>query len=281
MPELPEVQCVVNSLQNITNYCISSVTTSNLKLRKSINFMPENLNGKTIIAITRTAKYIVINLLHNNNTSHLLVHLGMSGTLTIQTSTPTGKHNHVILTLQKNNQTVYLVYNDPRRFGLFLYYPNQQQMQTQNFANTGIDALHKNFNAQYLHQALQNSVASIKACLLNQKIVAGIGNIYASEVLYYSNINPTKSAKTLTLHQCGLIVKHTKLVLQKAINNGGSTLKDYKNASGKAGGFQNHFAVYGKANTLCKACLQHNISSNIVKIVQNQRSSFFCPHHQV
>jgi formamidopyrimidine-DNA glycosylase len=271
MPELPEVENMVLSLKPIINKKINSVFYSNKPLREPVNNNIANLIDKVrIIAIKRVSKYIVFEL---SNQLNILAHAGMSGRFSIVNNNYTqNKHDHIILSF--NNEK--LVYTDPRRFGLFLVLNNVEFINCKYLKNIGVDPINENLTAKYLFDKLKNLKCTIKATLLNQKIIAGIGNIYASEILYCANILPTKVSGKLSIKNCEDIVFYTKKVLQKAIKLGGSTLKDYKKANGELGGFQNHFAVYGKENLSCPKCFVNKNPCSIKKIIQNQRSSFFC-----
>lgn len=273
MPELPEVENMVLALRACQNQKIKKVYSSYKKLRKPIQTnLEELIVNSTITNVFRKAKYLIFQLSNNHS---IIAHAGMSGKFLL--STPINnvieKHDHIILYLSNNS---IITYNDPRRFGLFYVTPSTT-LEELFFYNTGVDALSNEFNSAYLQNKLQKISSNIKNTLLNQKIVAGIGNIYASEALFYSKINPTTAANSLNTKQLGTLVIHIKHVLEKSIKLGGSTLKDYKNPQGQAGNFQSHFAVYGRENQPCHTQGCHNL---IVKITQNGRSSFYCPHCQ-
>ena len=273
MPELPEVENMVLALQACQHQKIEKVYSSYKKLRKPIQSnLTELLENCTITSIFRKAKYLIFNL--SNNYS-IIAHAGMSGKFLLTTpyNNQIEKHDHIILYLSNNTL---VRYNDPRRFGLFYVTPTAT-FEKIFFQNTGIDALSNEFNSSYLQKKLHKISNNIKNTLLNQKIVAGIGNIYASEALFYSKINPTTVANTLNSQQLDILITNIKKVLEKSIKLGGSTLKDYKTPQGESGNFQNHFAVYGREKQACytKGC--HNL---IVKITQNGRSTYYCPHCQ-
>lgn len=273
MPELPEVENMVLTLKKCQNQKIEKVYSSYKKLRKPIQQnLVELLVNTTITSIFRKAKYLIFTL--SNNYS-IVAHAGMSGKFLLSNFTHNNiqKHDHIILYL--NNNTA-ITYNDPRRFGLFYITPSTT-LEELFFAGIGVDALSYEFNSSYLQNKLHKISSNIKNNLLNQKIVAGIGNIYASEALFYSKINPTIAANSLTLKQLNTLIHNIKKVLEKSIKLGGSTLKDYKTPQGQNGNFQNHFAVYNRANQPCYTKECHHL---IVKIIQNGRSTFYCPHCQ-
>lgn len=273
MPELPEVENMVLALQACQHQKIKKVYSSYKKLRKPIQSnLAELLENFTITSIFRKAKYLIFNLSSNYS---IIAHAGMSGKFLLDNTANNQieKHDHIILYLSNNTL---VRYNDPRRFGLFYVTPTDT-LEEIFFQNTGIDALSNEFNSSYLQKKLHKISNNIKNTLLNQKIVAGIGNIYASEALFYSKINPTTVANSLNAKQLDILITNIKKVLEKSIKLGGSTLKDYKTPQGESGNFQNHFAVYGRDKQTCytKGC--HNL---IVKITQNGRSTYYCPHCQ-
>jgi formamidopyrimidine-DNA glycosylase len=266
MPELPEVENIKNGIQkSILNNRIDRVEVFTKKLRKDINdSFVKDLEGQKIINVRRIAKYIIVDL---TNKKSLIFHLGMTGQLTIEKelqSEKIKKHTHVIIHLSN----FALVYNDVRRFGMVI---SMNTSDIESYLSSGIEPLSKNFNGKFLKELLIKRNSNIKSTLLNQKIISGIGNIYACEALFYANISPNRVASSLTLKECDKLVIAIKDVLEKAIKAGGSTLKDYRKSDGSKGSFQNSFCVYGREGQTCKVCNQ-----KIKKIKQNGRSSFYC-----
>tara|TARA_B100000745_G_scaffold14326_1_gene10506 strand:+ start:32 stop:670 length:639 start_codon:yes stop_codon:yes gene_type:complete len=178
------------------------------------------------------------------------------------------KHNHV--KIKFSNFTI--IYNDPRRFGFFKLLKNKKELK-KYFQRSGPEAISSKFNFKYVKYKLINKKKNIKNFLLDQYFVSGIGNIYANEILFYSKINPFKIAKKLSSKEIKKLIKYSKLVLNLAIKFGGSSIRDFKNAKGISGSFQNKFKVYDREN---KYCLRKNCKGKIIKMFISNRSSFFC-----
>ena len=282
MPELPEVEIIKQSLKKKIIYQrILGTTVRNRNLRFKLDkYFAKNINNKKIINVERQAKYLIIYL--NSNYS-ILVHFGMSGTLhfinKLRKHTRTNlsfyhsnslpkKHNHIEL----NFKNFKIVYNDPRRFGFFKIFKTKFDLK--NYLNkNGLEPLNKKFNFSYLFKNIKNRTKKIKTILLDQKIISGIGNIYANEILFYSKINPLKPGNKLSLEEFKKIELNSKKVLKKAIMLGGSSIRDFKNSQGKTGKFQNEFKAYDKEN---KNCPNTNCDSKIIKIFISNRSTFYC-----
>ena len=282
MPELPEVEIVRQSLlKNIKGKKINKVLVRNRNLRfKLETSFEKKLKNKLISNIKRFSKYLIIEL---ENKSFCIVHLGMSGTIHIiknkKDKRPTNtsfynspnlpkNHNHVEF-LFKNMK---LIYNDPRRFGYFQFLNDLNSLK-KKFKNFGPEPFNKKFNLKYLINFFKKKDKNIKNFLLDQKFVSGIGNIYASEILYLSKINPSLSAKNLKKNHCKNIVINSRKILQNAIRKGGSTIRDFKNTKGDQGNFQKEFKVYGRDKQNCK---RPSCSGRINKITQSNRSTFLC-----
>ena len=282
MPELPEVEIVKQSLEkNILSKRIKKIIVNNRNLRFKIptNF-EERLENKVIVKVSRFSKYIIFEL---SNQIYLLMHLGMTGTvhlikknkIKINTnvsfySSPNlpKKHNHVEIFFLSSK----IIYNDPRRFGFFRIIENKDELFL--FLNKlGPEPFDKSFNLKYLHEYFRDKTKNIKNFLLDQKLVSGIGNIYASEILHYSGIKPQKKGGNLKKKELIKVIFFAKKVLKKSIKSGGSSIKDFKNISGKKGFFQNEFKVYGRENLKCykKSC-----TGVIQKKFISNRSTFFC-----
>ena len=282
MPELPEVEIVKRSLKNnIENKKIKKVIIKNRNLRFKIHKKFENiLKGKFIINVQRFSKYIILTL---DNNSYCLIHLGMSGTLHILNNNKKKvitnlsfyhspnlpkKHNHVHIIFDKFK----IIYNDPRRFGFLKLIETPNKLRV-FFSNYGPEPFDETFNISYLKSKLNYKSKNIKNYLLDQKFVSGIGNIYASEILFNSKINPQRSSGHLTQEDYKNIIFFSKKVLNNSIKKGGSTIQNFKNTKGYSGSFQKEFKVYDREN---EKCLKKNCKGIIKKIVISNRSTFFC-----
>ena len=282
MPELPEVEIVKQSLsQNIKQKKIQKVIIKNRNLRFKIPSKFEQLlKNKLIIKVSRFSKYLIFNF---SDRSFCLVHLGMSGTIHLikknnlnnftntsfyNSSNLPKKHNHVEIRLKN----LKIIYNDPRRFGFFKYIKDEQELK-KKFEHLGPEPFFKEFNLKYLMNYFKNKKKDIKSFLIDQSFVSGIGNIYASEILFLSGIKPDKKAKNLKKRDYEKILINSKKILCDAISTGGSSIKNFKNISGRQGGFQSKFKVYQREGLKCKRI---NCSGIIKKISISNRSTFFC-----
>ncbi|QMT59005.1 bifunctional DNA-formamidopyrimidine glycosylase/DNA-(apurinic or apyrimidinic site) lyase [Legionella sp. PC997] len=270
MPELPEVETTKEGIKShLEGQTIQEVTVRNSKLRIPV---PPNLDqlcaGKKIVAVFRRAKYILIQL----SKGYLLIHLGMSGHLRIvEAKSEPEKHDHILLTLTNGCM---LRFCDPRRFGLFLYI-DENPYQHPLFAHLGPEPLSNEFNGHYLVQRAKNKNKPIKSLIMDNEIVVGVGNIYATESLFLANIHPATPAKMLSELRCQVLTKQIKEVLKQAILCGGTTLRDFYAFDGKPGYFSMSLKVYGRKNQPCLLC-QHPIKSLLIA----GRNSFFCPNCQ-
>ena len=282
MPELPEVEIVRKSLdKKIQKKMIKKVLVRNRNLRFRIPLNFEHfLEGQKILKVNRFSKYLIFNL---SNQSFCLLHLGMSGTVHAVHSdkknfiTNTSfynspklpkKHNHIELIFEYSK----IIYNDPRRFGFFEILENNNLL-TKRFNHLGPEPFSKKFNIEYVNLFLKKKEKNIKNFLLDQNFVSGIGNIYASEILYLSKINPMKKAKLLNKSELNKIILNSKRVLIEAIKKGGSTIRDFKNTSGLKGNFQSSFKVYQRESLSCK---RKGCKGIIIKKFVSKRSTFFC-----
>lgn len=275
MPELPEVETVKNGIEKfIGKATIVDVAVRNRKFRAPVPADTESkIAGAKINRYRRIGKYIVIDL---SNSLSIVWHLGMSGRIKTFANVPDvlEKHDHIVL--QTNNGC--LVYNDPRRFGLFLYAPTDKLSEFKCLRNMGKDPFDEDLSEKYLHEKFKNKKIPVKTALLDQSIVNGIGNIYASEILYMSKISPLRESDKISLIECRKIIQNTRIVLQKAIDNGGSTLRDYHKPDGSLGYFQNLHCVYNKTGQRCPNCVcDIKNTGGIHKTVQSGRSTFYCP----
>ena len=277
MPELPEVETITKAIcKALKNATIYNVAVRNIKLRELIpTDLVDKLKNKKILGYRRIAKYIVIDCSENIS---LILHLGMSGKIKLSEKLEAlEKHDHIVFETTEG----YMVYNDPRRFGLCLLAETNKLMEHRIFKNIGIDPFDKNLNGKYLFDKLSKKSVPIKIALLDQAIVCGIGNIYASEALYLSEILPTRPAHTLSLAECSCLVDNIRKTLEKAIKAGGSTLRDYRKPDGSLGYFQNSHCVYNKMGHPCPNCTCNlEKTGGIQKIVQAGRSTYFCATKQ-
>lgn len=271
MPELPEVETTIKGLKPLIGTFIINIKIHTPKLRflipKNIVNIKRNIKIEKII---RRGKFIIILL---SNDYSIVIHLGMSGRLRLykHKSYQKKKHDHFIL---KTNKEHLLVFNDTRRFGFIDYDKLNKIYDRRYMINLGREALDTNLTGKYLLSKISKKMVPIKQILLDQKIIAGIGNIYASEILFNAHISPLELGKDLTLIQCNKIIVSTKKILKKAINSGGSSLKDYVSSDGTLGSFQNNFRVYNKEDDKIKGKI-------IIKIIQYGRSTYYCPEFQI
>lgn len=269
MPELPEVETVAQALRNsITQQKVIKVNIYKDKLRWEIpKHLQTTIQNKKIISIHRRAKYLIINFTNGA----LIIHLGMSGSIKIcAIKEKLIKHEHFELEFANNTC---LRFKDPRRFGSIHWQENQQTIKL--LQKLGPEPLEDDFNAKYIFNVSRGKKQNVKTFIMNAKIVVGIGNIYASESLFYAGISPTVKAGEISLAKYQKLVKQIKLILEKAIDKGGTTLKDFANVDGDLGYFSQKLAVYGMADKPCKVC-----KNSIKKILQNQRASYYCPKCQ-
>ena len=266
MPELPEVETTVKSLNILIGLKVYKVKIYTKKLRYIIPKSIINIQKDSkITKIQRVAKYILI---HFSNNFSIVVHLGMSGRLKTQSELKKrNKHDHFVIYF-KNSKI--LVLNDPRKFGFIDFDHTKYIYSRKYFTFLCIDALSKKLNTDYIYKKINKSEVPIKQILLNQHIVSGIGNIYASEILFDSKISPFTKGKDLNSNQLTRLIKSIRKILVKAIKYGGSTIRDYVASDGTLGNFQSHFSVYNKEG---KKILKFTIK----KVFQYGRSTYYCP----
>ncbi len=266
MPELPEVEVISNFLLNkIKSKQISNVTVNNWRMRVPvIKNIDDVLKNRCISNIERRGKYIIWCI---DNDTAVVMHLGMSGKLIYaEDDRARNKHDHVIFLFSDNTS---IIFHDPRRFGLVIILKEEEKVSF--FNDFGIEPLTDEFNGDYLQRLLKNRKANVKSVLMNNRLIVGVGNIYASESLFRARISPFRPAQDLTYKECERLATEIKNVLNDAITAGGSTLRNYAQPSGSVGCFQNGFYVYGRVQKPCKVC--NNI---IILIRQNGRSTYFC-----
>ena len=277
MPELPEVETVRTALSKIIS---SSKVKSVEVLRKDLRWeIPEDLSEKLKDDILETplrrGKYILIPTYKGNI---LLIHLGMSGQIKIQNTIPGFlKHDHVRIIIEKGNNKYYsITYNDPRRFGYIDCFQKGEIKKHFLLKNLGLEPFEDDLTSQYLFDIFKRKKINIKTALLDQRIIAGIGNIYANEILFRAGIRPEKKVSNIKFKSLKLIINSAKEILLQSINKGGTTIKDHKQPDGKLGYFKQNLQVYGRDDQKCRKC-----SNNIKKIVISNRSTFFCSKCQI
>jgi formamidopyrimidine-DNA glycosylase len=268
MPELPEVETTVNGLRPVLEgQRIARVQARRADLRKAIPVdLGQRLTGAIVTGLGRRAKY---GLIDTDRGDTLIFHLGMSGRWRID-PTELLPHDHVIIETEKHR----LALNDPRRFGSLDLIETDSVATWPPFVAMGPEPLGEDFTAAYLLQALAGRVASIKTMLLDQRIVAGLGNIYVCEALYLARIAPMRSAGRISLPRLQRLVEAIRLVLAAAIEAGGSTLRDYARPDGELGYFSKQWRVYGREGEPC------DCGGTVKRYVEGGRSTFWCPKCQ-
>lgn len=279
MPELPEVETVMRGLSPVMEGArIIRADINRPDLRWPFpDRMAERLTGQDVLRLRRRSKYILADL---SSGESLLIHLGMSGRMLIS-GAQTGqfaynhpapqKHDHVVLHMQNSAR---ITFNDPRRFGAMDLLQTRTADAHKLLASIGPEPLGNTFNETYLAEQLKTRTSPIKSALLDQRIVAGLGNIYVCETLFRAGISPKRKAKNLSRDRAGTLVPIIRDVLNEAIFAGGSSLKDHRQTNGDLGYFQHKFDVYGREGEPCRA---PSCRSAIRRIVQSGRSSFYCP----
>lgn len=266
MPELPEVETTLRGIQpSIDQQTIQSIEIRNGRLRWPVDpELVQKLPGLVVLSVKRRAKYLLL----ETEKGHLILHLGMSGNLRVLShDEPIKKHDHIDIRFENG---LLLRYHDPRRFGSLLW-TEANPMSHDLLKSLGPEPLTDGFNADYLYDKLQGRKTAIKTFVMNNHIVVGVGNIYANESLFLSRIHPTRPAHSVTKAETELLVKHIKQVLAKAIEQGGTTLKDFLSPSGQPGYFEQKLNVYGRAGEPCPLCQQP-----VQKQVLNQRAAYYC-----
>jgi formamidopyrimidine-DNA glycosylase len=279
MPELPEVETVCRGLRpTLVGHRLQRVVQrrSDLRFALPIGFARQ-LEGRAVAAVGRRGKYILIGL---DDGMTLICHLGMSGRMVLgpDPDAPHGPHDHVDLVTDAG---VLVRFNDARRFGMMDLWPTLRLGEHRLLADLGMEPLSYAFNGPALAAQLGGRRTSIKAALLDQRVVAGLGNIYACESLYYAGLSPRRQAYTVQGRRAERLVWAIRHVLTQAVEAGGSSLRDYVQASGELGYFQHHWAVYGRAGEACPDCTCDVPRTGGVRcLVQNGRTTFFCPRRQ-
>lgn len=282
MPELPEVETVRCGLLPVfEGERIAQTAVNRPDLRWPFpDRMAERLAGRTITALRRRSKYLLADL---DSGETLLIHLGMSGRILIS-GDPLGnfvhdhpapeKHDHVVFDMENGAR---ITFNDPRRFGAMDLIDTSTLDAHPLLAKLGPEPLGNGFSESYLVDALKGRNTPIKTALLDQRIVAGLGNIYVCEALFRCGISPRRKARSIAAKRVETLVPAIRDVLRAAIEAGGSSLRDFRQADGELGYFQHSFQVYGREGA---PCVTPDCGASIARIVQSGRSSFFCPQCQ-
>jgi formamidopyrimidine-DNA glycosylase len=272
MPELPEVEVTRQGLLPTLPGCrIIKISRSGKQLRTEVSrqLLNRHLLGATIRTIDRRAKYLLFRL---TSGATLVIHLGMSGKLSLVPATsPGARHDHLCLSL---DTVMELRFNDARRFGSVLLWPAAEAKQREeDFAGQlGVEPLGPDLRAEYLLAKSRSRSQGVKALLMDSRIIVGIGNIYANEILFAAGLHPLTPANRVSLAQWQTIIRASRRILRAAIRAGGSTIADFLGASGHPGYFQLQFKVYKRQGQKCRKCGQ-----TIVRTIVSGRATYFCP----
>lgn len=269
MPELPEVETTRRGIAPfLEGQIINRIKIHNGSLRWPVPDAIAALSGNAILKVRRRGKYLLI----SNSEGTALIHLGMSGSLRLcKTDEIRRKHDHAEFFMDDG---LILRFHDPRRFGCILWTTKNVENHPL-LASLGPEPLLEKFTSDYLHKATRKRKVAIKNLIMNSHVVVGVGNIYASESLFLAGIRPGRAAHRVTATECEKLVEAIKQVLEKAIREGGTTLRDFVNSEGNPGYFAQSLHVYGRKDELCPAC-----GSSIKMKTIGQRASFYCPDCQ-
>lgn len=286
MPELPEVETVRRGLAPH----MEGAKIARLELRrKDLRFafpdqFAERVRGATVTALSRRAKYILVEL---DNGETIISHLGMSGSYKVSLATDAATpgdfhhersklvaHDHVVFHLETPERSaLQITYNDPRRFGFLLMTPTASLHEHKLLSGIGIEPLGNELSGAYIRKLFDGRSTTFKAALLDQSMVAGLGNIYVCEALWRTGLSPFAPASSIK-HKADLLAQSIRDVLNEALEAGGSSLRDHRQTDGSLGYFQHRFAVYDREG---EACSKLGCTSSIERAVQNGRSTFYCP----
>ena len=278
MPELPEVETVRSALEKtFSNAVVSQIALSGKKMRWDI---PRNLKkvlkAARLKKYRRRGKYILIDIDKDDTHWVMLLHLGMSGSVRIypdgKSQHEKDKHDHLILDTQAGKR---IVLNDPRRFGGVDLFRSDNEVTHPLLFRMGVEPLGNMLNGALLKQSFKGKKAVVKSALLDQRIVAGVGNIYACEILYEAGISPLCQAGRVSLKRCEALACAIRAVLERAIEAGGTSLRDHRQPSGEIGYFAQELKVYGREGGKCYAC-----GKSVSMIRQSGRATYYCKHCQ-
>lgn len=265
MPELPEVETVLQGIKPfVENQYVKNIIIRERRLRWLIPTAISQLINQKITKVERRGKYLLFNTHHGT----AILHFGMSGSLSLlRAQRPPLKHDHFDILFD----TFYLRYNDPRRFGALLF-TQEDPFVHPLIAHLGVEPFDTQFTGDYLFARARNKTITIKQFIMNSAIVVGVGNIYATESLFFAKLNPLKATKTLSIEECERLTSSIKGVLQAAIYQGGTTLRDFTNSDGKPGYFKQELSVYGRGGLPCKIC-----GIELINIRIQNRATVYCP----
>jgi formamidopyrimidine-DNA glycosylase len=277
LPELPEVETVRRGLEPVlVGHVVTRADVRRPDLRWPFpDRLAERLEGARVETLGRRSKYLLAAL---DSGETLLVHLGMSGRILVSGAQVGAfhhphpapeRHDHLVLDLDGGAR---VTLNDARRFGAVDLWPSAAVETHRLLAGLGPEPLGNAFDADYLASRLAGRIAPVKAVLIDQRVVAGLGNIYVCEALWRARVSPLRPARAVSPDEAEAIVAAVRAVLLDAIEAGGSSLRDYRRADGELGYFQHSFAVYGREGEACPRC-----GGTVARVVQSGRSSFFCP----
>jgi formamidopyrimidine-DNA glycosylase len=278
MPELPEVETVRRAIAR----ALSGRKLSHVRVRRHDLRVPlprdfaRRLEGRRVQKVARRAKFLQI---HLDGGEVLVAHLGMSGRMRLfkKPAPKAERHDHVEIAAGAR----VLRFNDPRRFGLMTLVAKSKLAEHKWFRSLGPEPLGADFTGRRLAERLKGRKTSLKAALMDQRIVAGLGNIYVSEAMFRAGLSPRRRAGSVQGARAGRLARAIKSVLRAAIAAGGSSLRDHRRPSGEFGYFQHHFAVYGRAGARCPGCTcDVATTGGIKRLVQGGRATFYCPRKQ-
>ena len=283
MPELPEVEVVKRSLEKkILNLIIKKIKINDGNLRYKVDRLEiSRLIGKKIKKIERRSKFLIFKI---GDDVSMLTHLGMTGkfffidkkarkyktSFYYNLDKKDQKYDRVVFFLGEKQK---LIYNDVRKFGFIKFYDHDKYHENSHLRNLGPEPFEKKWNFEYFKKYIYGRNRNIKDILMDQKFIAGLGNIYVNEILFLSAIRPNRKVANLNNYEIDKIIKNTKIILKKSIKKGGSSIKDFSSDNGKKGNFQQYFKVYGKKG---QKCSNTDCRSNIIKIVLSNRATFYC-----
>ena len=265
MPELPEVETSRRGIEPwVAGHTIVRAVVRNERLRWPVSSEIIALRDQDVLSVRRRAKYLLLEL----KTGWIIIHMGMSGSLRVLAQPlPPAKHDHVDLLMSNG---CIIRYTDPRRFGAWLW--SDDLASSRVLSQLGPEPLSDEFDGQYLYRKSRGKNTVVKPWLMDNKLVVGVGNIYASESLFVAGILPTRAAGTLTADEAELLSRTIKAVLLRSIEQGGTTLKDFLQSDGKPGYFAQELQVYGRTGESCRVC-----GTPIQSARLGQRNTFFCP----
>jgi formamidopyrimidine-DNA glycosylase len=269
MPELPEVETVRMGLEPVmAEQLIKLALVNSHALRGGVPVdFSERVTAMRVEALLRRGKYMILTL---SSGEAIIWHLGMSGRVRVyapEENYIAEKHDHIVFDMQGGDR---VVFNDPRRFGMMYLVSRDWEMEMP-FSKMGAEPLGNGFNGVVLFEALRRKKGPIKGALLDQTVVAGLGNIYVCEALFRAGVHPERRGCDVSVSEAEILAGHIKDVLRDALASGGSSLRDYRKTDGGMGYFQHHFDVYGQEREPCKSC-----KTPVERIVQSGRSTFFC-----